>query len=287
LLLALAAWQPVERGRAVALEGRFLATALVCGVAALGVLVASGFGHVNAVAVVLAAAATLAVFVRTGLSLRDNAWLIEHARRQSLTDELTGLGNRRSLMATLARELDRTTVRPLVFAIYDLNGFKRYNDSFGHPSGDALLVRLAGRLVEAAGEAGQAFRLGGDEFCLLVPSAQVSLNAVVTAGLAALSEEGEGFCISAELGVVALPDEASDPIGALRLADARLYLRKYSLYRAASESHETLLLDAPEPSPGAPAYLVAELATPTVTDLGLAGPRLDQLRGAAELRDAG
>ena len=95
-----------------------------------------------------------------------------------------------------------------MFAIYDLNGFKRYNDTFGHPSGDALLVRLAARLADAAGPSGEAFRLGGDEFCLLVPRRRAGDGRRRRSGSAALSEEGEGFAIDAEYGSVILPDEA-------------------------------------------------------------------------------
>ena len=60
---------------------------------------------------------------------------------EALTDPLTGLGNRRRLMHDLDAALKRTAARTL-FALFDLDGFKAYNDSFGHPAGDALLRRL-------------------------------------------------------------------------------------------------------------------------------------------------
>jgi two-component system, cell cycle response regulator len=289
LLLAVVAWQPVERGHAVTLEGRFFATPLLCGTAAVAVLVYGGVRDVNPVAYALAAAAVLTVFVRTGMSLRDHARLLEGVRTQSLTDELTGLGNRRSLFLTLQRELRREDVGPLVFAIYDLNGFKRYNDTFGHPSGDALLVRLAGRFAQAAGPLGHAFRLGGDEFCLLVPCERSAMPAVVEAGLAALTEEGDGFSVGAELGSVVLPDEAFDATNALRLADQRLYAQKYSLYQGDGDSHEVLLrvLDERDPALRGHMRVVAELATAIGAQLGLGGQALEQLRLAAELHDIG
>ena len=223
------------------------------------------------------------------MSLRDHAHLLESVRTQSLTDELTGLGNRRSLFLTLQRELGREDAASMVFAIYDLNGFKRYNDTFGHPSGDALLVRLADRLAQAAGPFGHAFRLGGDEFCLLVPCEREAMQDVVASGLAALTDEGEGFRVGAELGSVVLPDEASDATNALRLADERLYAQKYSLYQGGGEAHEVLLrvLDERDPALREQMRVVTELATAIGGQLGLAGQSLDQLRLAAELHDIG
>jgi two-component system, cell cycle response regulator len=232
LLLAVAAWQPAQRERRVELEGRFLAaTPLACGVLALGVLVEGRFHDHNLAADALAAAAVLMVFVRTALSFVDNARLLEQARALSLTDALTGLANRRSLTLALERALDEESPDPMVFVIFDLNGFKRFNDTFGHPSGDALLVRLGTRLQRAAG-AGEAFRLGGDEFCVLVPWSPDGLTAVVEAGVDALSERGDDFDIEAVHGAVLLPEEATDATDALRLADERLYAQKYRYYQS-------------------------------------------------------
>src|SRR5262249_21137586 len=139
LLLAVAAWQPAEHSHRVELEGRFLAaTPLVCGSVALGVLVASRFHPHNVIADALAAAAILTVLVRTWLSFSENADLLDRTRAQSLTDALTGLGNRRSLLLALERAL--RSGEAWVFVIFDMNGFKRYNDTFGHPSGDELLA---------------------------------------------------------------------------------------------------------------------------------------------------
>ena len=62
--------------------------------------------------------------------------------------------------------------------LFDLNGFKRYNDTFGHPAGDELLVRLGRQLREAVGEDGTAYRIGGDEFCLLLTCAEERFETV-------------------------------------------------------------------------------------------------------------
>src|SRR5699024_9498229 len=91
------------------------------------------------------------------------------ARREAVTDDLTGLGNRRSLFehGTLRVE----TVDPadrLALILIDLDNFKEINDTFGHPAGDELLREIARRLISRAGERDLLVRLGGDEFALLV-----------------------------------------------------------------------------------------------------------------------
>ncbi len=91
-------------------------------------------------------------------------------RTQALTDALTGLGNRRKLTADLAGELeDRPGGAPSLLLLFDLDGFKLYNDTFGHLAGDALLSRLAAKLAGAVAGRGDAYRLGGDEFCARLP----------------------------------------------------------------------------------------------------------------------
>ena len=75
--------------------------------------------------------------------------MLRTSRDEALTDALTGLGNRRALAAHARRAARRrpTPERPLVLALFDLDGFKQYNDTFGHPAGDTLLVRLGGNLA--------------------------------------------------------------------------------------------------------------------------------------------
>ena len=107
----------------------------------------------------------------------------------------------------------------------DLNGFKRYNDTFGHPAGDALLRRLGRKLAAACEGRGIAARLGGDEFCVLFDG-ELPAGEAQALLADALSDEGEGFQITAASGVAAVPREARDPSAALRLADARMYAAK-------------------------------------------------------------
>ena len=115
----------------------------------------------------LAAASLLAVFARLVLTLRENAGMLVASRHEALTDALTGLGNRRALTRDLDRVAEAPSASPLVLALFDLDGFKHYNDSFGHPAGDALLQRLGRQARARTSRApARAYRMGGDEFCV-------------------------------------------------------------------------------------------------------------------------
>ncbi len=144
-LVAVAAWQPAGRRpevdgglRLVLLPG---ASALV----AIAVLVAGQVTPPPDYAVGLATAALLVGVLRAGLSYKESAVLLRRADEHAHTDGLTGLGNRRRLMADLDDLVLDAGEGTLVF--FDLNGFKNYNDAFGHGAGDALLApgHLAGR----------------------------------------------------------------------------------------------------------------------------------------------
>jgi diguanylate cyclase (GGDEF)-like protein len=151
----------------------------------------------------------------------------EAIREQAMTDPLTGLGNRRRLTADLGRAFSAdANVGPSVLLLFDLDGFKGYNDTFGHLAGDELLARLGGRLQQAVAGAGSAYRLGGDEFCAHLILDDADSETLIARAAAALSETGPDFSIRASFGVVLLPQEADDPSRALRLADERMYADK-------------------------------------------------------------
>ena len=114
---------------------------------ALALLVYDHFHRVSTFALVLAAAALAFGVLRAVVSARA---FVSISRREALTDQLTGLPNRRALMRDLADALAHAPgAQPATLASLDLNGFKRYNDTFGHPAGDALLERLGVRLAAA------------------------------------------------------------------------------------------------------------------------------------------
>ena len=210
-LIALAAWQPTRREAAVPLSGsRVLAVPVVSGLVALGVLISMRVATLNDVALALASATLLAVLGRLVLTLREHLRLVESSRGEANTDALTGLCNRRRFMTDLhARLLLASPARATTLTLFDLDGFKAYNDMFGHPAGDALLTRLGHRLRAAVAGTGTAYRLGGDEFCVLTNGAASAVT--IDAAIEALTEGGEAFAIGNSHGTVVLDDETARP----------------------------------------------------------------------------
>ena len=233
ILLALAAWTPWPRPTRRRVEDwRLVSVPAVSLLSALGVFVYGNVHHqLTPPALILATATVLAVSARLMLTVRENLAMLVSSRRLALTDPLTGLGNRRRLMEdlSLACRSGRAGER-WALVLYDLNGFKRYNDTFGHPAGDALLARLSDKLQRPSPPTAAAYRMGGDEFCVLVRATasgeEEEEQRLVAASVEALSEEGPGFSIGAAHGEVSIPREGSEPAAILQLADQRLYARK-------------------------------------------------------------
>jgi two-component system, cell cycle response regulator len=174
---------------------------------------------------VLWAATMSAVIVRLAMSDRENRRLLEEVR----TDSLTGLGNRGRMEVELAETCEQaSSEQPAKLYLFDLNGFKRYNDTFGHPAGDRLLNRLGASLKATIGDDGSAYRIGGDEFCLLLTCAEERFEAVARAATEALTEHDRGVEVTASWGAATIPSEAGDPSAALQLADVRMYAQKES-----------------------------------------------------------
>jgi two-component system cell cycle response regulator len=291
LLLASAAWLPSRRARGIELEGRpLLATPALCGLTALGLLVFDHVQRLNPLALGLAVATLLAVLLRTGLTFRENTRVLARIRKQASTDALTGLGNRRKLLADLEHALDeRPAVEQRLLIIFDLNGFKFYNDSFGHPAGDALLRRLGEKLADVAEPCGSSYRLGGDEFCVLAAIPESGAETFLDTAATALAEQGEGFSVTSSFGAVFLPAEVRSASDALRLADQRLYAQKRSLWLAREHPQELVLRALFERAPQLREHLrsVAELSLAVGKELSLERDQLEELALAAELHDVG
>lgn len=289
LFLAAASWQPATRADTT-LEGRpLLGTPLVCGLIGLGILTYDHFHQVNLLAVTLAGATIAAVIVRTGMSFRENGRFLEVMRKQAVTDSLTGLGNRRRLVNDLDAALAAgPAADERLLAIFDLDGFKLYNDTFGHPAGDALLERLAVELDAAASRYGRAYRLGGDEFCVLADVPPIESVAFLDACVNALTEHGDGFEVTSSFGSVFLPDEVTTPSEALRLADQRLYMLKRE--RAGRRApHEVLLQALYERSPDLREHVdeVVAMAVAVGEHVGMNAAQLDELALGARMHDIG
>jgi diguanylate cyclase (GGDEF)-like protein len=236
---------------------------------------------------VLAAVALALVLVRMALALSENDRLLARSRVQAETDALTGLPNRRRLKVELAAALGSPA--PHVLVLLDLNGFKSYNDAFGHAAGDAVLVRLGAALTDAAG-AGTAYRMGGDEFCVLAPCVPEQVGAFSRSCAAAMALRGQGFSITAAHGAVAIPGEHGSAASVLALADERMYQQKRGgRVPAARQSADVLTALAEEHAPVLARHMraVGELAHETGVELGLVGAELEALRYAAALHDIG
>jgi GGDEF domain-containing protein len=138
-----------------------------------------------------------------------------------LTDSLTGFGTRNKLLADLA-EAVRSTSQPTLLVIFALEGFHEYDELLGRLETQTLILRLASRLAGALEPAASCYRPREDEFAALVHTPIGSVKPILDAAVLSLRERGGIVAVSAAFGAAMLPDEASDPIGALEIADRRL-----------------------------------------------------------------
>jgi two-component system cell cycle response regulator len=215
----------------------------------------------------------------------EQAQLNEH---QALHDALTGLANRRKLYVDVERALDEVEGASFAIGIFDLDGFKAYNDVFGHPAGDTLLARLGRRLADAMGDKGTAYRMGGDEFCVFTWADRA--DELIEAARVSLCDQGDGFSIRCSCGAAVLPTEAVTLDRAIQIADERLYRDK----RANRVSDSLQVRDAlvqliaeQRKELGASSINIADLAAATATTLGLSADDVACTRIAAQLHDIG
>jgi diguanylate cyclase (GGDEF)-like protein len=208
----------------------------------------------------------------------DNARLLRQSRDDAQTDALTHLPNRRALKADLDARFGRE-VDGLTLGLFDLDGFKAYNDTFGHVAGDALLERLAAKLAAAfAAPDGKAYRIGGDEFCVLADKAG---GDVASAGVAALSESGPGWAVGSSAGTVSVQEEATSAEDALDIADRRMYANK------ASRKDPQRAEDRADTDYNDQAARVERLATQTALGLGLDAHAIGVIGAAAGMYNVG
>jgi len=192
--------------------------------------------RVEQIAIGLATATLITVGIRLALSVRRLRGLTEQRQRQAVTDELTGLGNRRQLVHVLSTFFadhaePGTAGRRLAFLYVDLDHFKEINDSFGHAAGDDLLKQVGPRLTGLLRGSDLLVRLGGDELGVLLMDTDPNYAATVARRLLAGLEEpfvlgAVSVRISASIGIAIAPTDATDTAGLLRCADLAMYRAK-------------------------------------------------------------
>jgi len=258
-------------------------TATVLGLFGVFLGLVMGWAHPLSLSVAPLFAFSAAVSFR-GYRRGLRAEAAEHASTR--LDPLTGLPNglqlRDDITAFVAARMgdERRTL-----LIFDLVGFKKYNDSFGFACGDALLRRLARKLVDAVADEGHIYRLRGAQFAVVTAENEVAPLRVAAGD--ALFEIGEGFMIRCAQGTAVIPKDASDVSEALKLADQEVQAERAALR---NQGVDDLSIGSPAlaaarvaPSP----YDVAELSVSVGQCLGMAGEELDHLECAAALRDVG
>jgi len=214
--------------------------------AGLALLFIDKLRPVDGIALGLATATLVVVGIRLALSVRGLRSLTEERHRQAVTDELTGLGNRRQLLhllnAFFTDQADPAAPeRQLAFLYVDLDHFKEINDSFGHSTGDELLRQLGPRLSESLRGSDVLVRLGGDELGVVLVDTDPAYATDVAQRLMAKLEQpfnldGVNVRIGASIGIAIAPTDATDAAGLMRCADVAMYRAKlersaFQIYR--------------------------------------------------------
>jgi diguanylate cyclase (GGDEF)-like protein len=237
LLVSIAVWVRTPTSKPLLSEEPpgFVLPALAAA-SALLILFVGSLHHVGGVSLGLAVATLVVAGARSGLSLVGLRSLTEQRRLESITDQLTGLGNRRllfELLDSIAAEHADPDVeaRSVAFMFVDLNRFKEINDSFGHPTGDELLRQLGARFKDSLRSSDLVVRFGGDEFAVALLDADADYAATVAGRLAAELEqpftlEAVRAQIGAAIGIAVLPDDATNSADLVRCADLAMYRAK-------------------------------------------------------------
>jgi len=207
-----------------------LGAILLSATVALTLLTFGQFADVSDVGVALATVTVLAGMARAGLTVVDR---LRESDRRAVTDDLTGLGNRRHLVDRLHAAIDSAadTDGILALLLVDLDGFKELNDTLGHHAGDEVLRQIGPRLAHILRASDTLARLGGDEFAVvLAPGDEATASAAGLRLRAALERPfeigGIRVHIDASVGIALFPQHARDALGLLQRADVAMYEAK-------------------------------------------------------------
>jgi diguanylate cyclase (GGDEF)-like protein len=169
----------------------------------------------------------------------ENVGLHETVERQAVTDELTGLSNRRRFQEVLAGEVERSRRfgQPVGLVMLDIDNFKQVNDTHGHPAGDLVLKEVARILRESSREIDEPARYGGEELAVVLPGTDLEgafqLAERVRTGIEALrlpirTADDEPLRVTASFGVATHPNSSHDLRSLVAGADAALYDAKHA-----------------------------------------------------------
>jgi diguanylate cyclase (GGDEF)-like protein len=214
-------------------------------------------------------AALLDVLASSGLLRLPILMEYEELRKLQInatTDPLTGLYNRRFFEDYFEKELNRSIryTHKLALVVFDLHRFKDVNDRFGHPQGDALLQMAAATLRKSLRTSDYAFRIGGDEFALLLPQTDTEQATSLSRRLRAAYEDSIeplnlGIPLALDYGHAVYPEDGELQEVLIRVADERLYQLKNGTRGSAPAS-----VQAPIQPPAPTAEAAARTAVPEV-----------------------
>jgi diguanylate cyclase (GGDEF)-like protein len=231
-VLALSRWQLTPRPPEPGPEFSpvVLAAVLTFATIGLALLVLGQFVEISPVSAALAAVTVLTGMARAGLTVTER---LRASRKDAVTDELTGLGNRRHLLSRLERSIAEADDRgkELALLLIDLDGFKELNDTLGHHAGDEVLRQIGPRLADVLREDDTLARLGGDEFAVILhPGDEAAASAAGLRLRSALEGSfevgGIRVSIDASIGIAMFPRHSRDGIGLLQRADVAMYEAK-------------------------------------------------------------
>jgi diguanylate cyclase (GGDEF)-like protein len=156
-----------------------------------------------------------------------NARLFDRITREARHDNLTGLLGHRALHETLELLAEGEEEERFSLAIIDIDDFKLVNDTYGHQAGDNALCRVAEALLRNVRDQDAVFRVGGEEFCVIMPGLERADAVVVAERLRiAVAETDFLLPLRISLGVATYPADATTRDDLLALADAALYAAK-------------------------------------------------------------